>query len=136
MLEILFPSLKKGKKCTIFLGLGLSPDPPTVLGAKLFEKTLLSSDTSQYAVFFRSLVKVDFFFTSGIGPVVLMKVFKEYIIFLIWAAWVLFNFYLKQKQILSVWRFTENASFISFHKEIWSIPKDKKCRFLSRQLQV
>ena len=33
----------------------------------------------------------------------------------------LFNFYLKQKQKFSVWSFTENASFVSFHGKIWLI---------------
>ena len=38
-----------------------------------------------------------YFFTSGIGPDILMKVFEDYIISLIWAAWVLFNFISKTK---------------------------------------
>ena len=39
-----------------------------------------------------------FFFTSGIGPGNMINVLEDWIIFLIWAAWVLFNFYLKQKK--------------------------------------
>ena len=31
-----------------------------------------------------------------------------------------FNFYLKQKQRFSIWSFTENANFISFHGRILS----------------
>ena len=31
-----------------------------------------------------------------------------------------FNFYLKQRQRFSDWSFNENASFISFHRRIWS----------------
>ena len=41
------------------------------------------------------------FFNSGIGPDILMNFLTNCIIFLIWAAWILFNFYLKQKQIFS-----------------------------------
>ena len=52
-------------------------------------------------------------------PDIQMELFLDYIIFLIWAAWILFNFYLKQKQRC----FTENVSLISFHEEIWSITK-------------
>ena len=72
------------------------------------------SDSSQYAVFSQSLVQIS--------PHILMKVFeKTTFSFFIWAAWVLFNFYLKQNQSFSVWSFTENASFISFYEGIWSI---------------
>ena len=38
----------------------------------------------------------------------------------VWAASVLFNFYLKVKQRFSVWGFTKNASFMFFHGGIWS----------------
>ena len=67
-----------------------------------------------------------FFFTSAIGPDILIKV----VTFLVWAACVLFNFYIKQKQKFSVWSFTENATFISFHEGICSVTKAhwKKCR--------
>ena len=64
-----------------------------------------------------------FYFTSGIDPVILMKEFEDYIIFFIWEACFLFNFYLKQKQRFLVCSFTENAFFISFHEGIWSITK-------------
>ena len=73
---------------------------------------------------------MQIFLTSGIGPDILMKVFEGYIILLISAGWLLFNFYLKQKQRFSVWSFTEITSFISFHEGILSITKNtKKCRF-------
>ena len=39
--------------------------------------------------------------------------------FLIWAAWVSSNYYLKEKQRFSVWSFTENTSFIPFLGGIW-----------------
>ena len=48
-----------------------------------------------------------------------MNVLMDCIIFLILADWVLFNFYLKQKQRCSVWNL-ENVSLISFHGVIWS----------------
>ena len=73
---------------------------------------------------------MQIFLTSGIGPDILMKVFEGYIILLISAGWLLFNFYLKQKQTFSVWSFTEITSFISFHEGILSITKNtKKFRF-------
>ena len=87
-----------------------------------FTNTSLCSDSSQYASFYQSLVNADFF-TSVIGPDILMKVFEDSLIFLAWAAWVLLNFYLKQKQRFLVWKFTENATFISFHEGICSIAK-------------
>ena len=59
-------------------------------------------------------------FISGIGPDILTNVPEDRIIFLIWAALILFSFYFKQKQRFSVWSFTENAFFISFHEETWS----------------
>ena len=56
-------------------------------------------------------------------PDILMKLFEDYIFILYLAAWILFNFHLKQKKSFSVWSFTENASFISFHEGIWSVTK-------------
>ena len=44
-----------------------------------------------------------------------MNVLEDCIIFLVWAACVLFSFYFKLKQSYSVWSFNENANFISFH---------------------
>ena len=49
-----------------------------------------------------------------------MNVLEDCIVFLIWTAWVLFNFYLKQKQSFPVWNFTRNVSIIFFHGGIWS----------------
>ena len=54
-----------------------------------------------------------------------MNMLKDCIKLLIWADWVLFNFYLKQKQRFLVWRFVENASLISFHGDISSIHSGK-----------
>ena len=59
------------------------------------------------------------FFTSAMGHDVLMNVFEDDIVFPIRADWVLFDFYLKQKQKFSVWIFTENTSFIHYHAEMW-----------------
>ena len=58
--------------------------------------------------------------TPGIGPDILINVLKDCIIFVVWAARIFSNFYLKQKQRHSVWSFTENAVFISFHGRILS----------------
>ena len=76
------------------------------------------------------IYKMHIFLTSGIDPDILMKVFEGYIILLISAGWLLFNFYLKQKQRFSVWSFTEITSFIYFHEGNFPITKNnKKCRF-------
>ena len=60
------------------------------------------------------------FFTSGIGPDILMNALEGCITVFVWAAWFFFNFYLKQKQRYSIWSFTENANFNSFHGKILS----------------
>ena len=79
------------------------------------------------------------FSTFGIGPDILMNLLE---IVFVWGAWVLFNFYLKQKQRFSVWNFTENSNFISFHGRIFSFtfPKITKTLFIKcwfqRQLQI
>ena len=70
--------------------------------------------------YFLNLWSIQIFFTFGIGPDILIKVLEDCIVFLIWAAWTLLNFHLKQKRRFSVWSFTENASFISVHGGIWS----------------
>ena len=75
---------------------------------------------------FLNHLSMHIFLTSGIGPDILMKVFEGYIILLISAGWLLFNFYLKQKQRFSVWSFTEITSFISFYEGILSITKNTK----------
>ena len=79
---------------------------------------------------FPNHLSMHIFLTSEIGPDILMKVFEGYIILLISAGWLLFSFYLKQKQRFSAWSFTEITSFISFHEGNLSITKNnKKCRF-------
>ena len=68
-------------------------------------------------MFSLSLINADFF-TSAIGPDILINVLEDYIIFLVWVAWLLFDIYLKQKQRHSVWSLNENANFIYFHGRI------------------
>ena len=115
----MFPSLKEGKNCNIFLELRLPPQIPQLyLGqTKLFRQHLALLKFFPLCNIFSIIVNLDFFFTSGIGPDILTKVFEYYIILLIWAAWVLFNFYLKQKQRFSVSNFTENTPSSPFIKE-------------------
>ena len=74
--------------------------------------------SSQYAIFSRLLIKTNFF--SGIGLDLRMNVLEDCIIFLIWAAWALFNFYLIENKRFSVWSFTEDTSIISFQGGILS----------------
>ena len=62
----------------------------------------LFSDSFLYAmIFYQSLIDADFF-TSEIGPDILMNVLEDCIIFLIWAACVLLSFSLKQEQVFLV----------------------------------
>ena len=110
------------KICKISLVSQLPTNPHTWDKPNLFTNTSLCSGPSQYVTFYQSLVNADFF-TSVIGPDILIKLFKVYIIFLVWAAWILFNLYLAQKQRFPVWKLTEIASFISFHEGIWLIAK-------------
>ena len=46
------------------------------------------------------MINADFF-TSGAGHGILMNVLEDRIIFFVWVAWILFNFYYKQKSIQS-----------------------------------
>ena len=110
-------SLNEGKICTIFLGLHCLPDPITefeinltCLPSPCFARILCNMQK-----YFSNHWSIQMFFTSGIGYNILVDVCEDYILFLISADYVLFNFYLKQKQQLPVWSFAENASFISFH---------------------
>ena len=75
---------------------------------------------SIYNNIIRNHWSMQIFFTSRRGSDNMMNALEDCIIFLIWAARVLFIFYLKQKQVFSVWSFTENLSFISFHGGIYS----------------
>ena len=65
--EILFPSLHDGKNCKVFL---CSPTPHF---AQVF------SSMQHFPI----IDQCRFFFTSGIGPNILMKVLEDYIIILI-----------------------------------------------------
>ena len=117
----------------------LSPGAPTVFGTNL---TCLATPRFariffQYAKRFFNLRPIQIVFTSGIGTGIFWNVLEDRTEFLTWAAWALFNFYVKQKQRFSVWTFTGNASFISFHRGIWSryseINKFKRNKGLSFQ---
>ena len=87
MLEILLPI--EGKNCKIFWRCDSTQTSNCRWEKQNFLANItLCSDSSQYAIFSQSLINAGFF-TFGIGPDILMKVFEDYIIFLIWAAWVL-----------------------------------------------
>ena len=73
-----------------------SPPPPntfrtnhTCLPTPCLARTVLNME--QYFHNHRSMQN---FFTSGIGPDILMNVLEDCIILLVWTAWVLFSFYL------------------------------------------
>ena len=98
-----------------------SPQAPNCIWNKpnLFVNTSFCSDFSQYAiVFYQSLINAVLL-TPERGSDVQVNVLEDYIIFLIWTAWLLLDFYLKQKERHSV-TFTENVSFSPFHVGIWS----------------
>ena len=77
-----------------------------------FANASICLDSFQYIkIFSESLISSDFS-TFGTGPDILINVLEDCVVFLIWTGLALFNFHFKQKQRFSVWRFTENASFI------------------------
>ena len=114
-------SMINSKICKIYLVSWL-PQTPTCIWDKpnLFTKTSLCLDSSQFATFYQSLVNGDFFFTSVMFS---WEWLKATFYSLFGQPGFCLNFYLKQKQKFPVWKFTENASFISFHEGIWSIAK-------------
>ena len=59
------------------------------------------------------------FFTFGIGHDILMYMIEDCIILIASVAWILFSFYLNQKQRYSAWSFNEIANFIFFHEEFF-----------------
>ena len=105
------------KKSKIYLRLRRFPDLPTVFGTSLTSLPMprFTWILPHMQKYFANHWSIQIFFTSGISPVILMKVLEDCILFLIWTAWVLFKFYFKQEQQFSVWIFTENASLIYFH---------------------
>ena len=97
MLKILFPSEEKNFK--IFLASRFPPDLPTVFGTnQTFFPTPPFAQILPNMQYFPNHWSMEIFFTAGIGPDIMMNVFEDYTIFLICTAWVLFNFYFKQKQ--------------------------------------
>ena len=78
MLEILFPSLKEGKNCKIFLALRLPPDPAIVFGAnQTFSPSPCFTEIFLNMQHFPNSMYI--FITSGIGPDILSEVFENYI---------------------------------------------------------
>ena len=107
------------KSWNIFLGLWLSQTLQLYLKqSKLLWQHLAFLDFFPICNIF-PYIGQDRFFFSGVGPDILMNVLEDCIIFLIWAALVLFNFCLIKNKFL-VWSFTKNGSFISFHGGICS----------------
>ena len=115
---------KNWKNCKMFLEFQFPSDPELYLG----QTKLLS----RFAQIFRNMqhfpnhCQSRFFFLIGIGPDILKKVFEYYIVLLIWANWVLFNFYIKQKRRFSVWNFTENTLTSPLIKEFCQKQKHTK----------
>ena len=63
---------------------------------------MLYFDSSQYAIIFsQSLINVDFL-NSRMDADILMNVFEDYIILLIWVARILFNFYLTKNKAFNL----------------------------------
>ena len=118
-MEILFPSLNESKYCKPFMELRC---PQTYLGQTRIVRLHLAL-IGFFPIcknLFPIIDQYRFFFTSGISPHILMHILEDCIMFLMRTAWVLFNFYLKQKERFSVWSFTENVFLISIHGNIWS----------------
>ena len=101
------------------------PSTPDFIWNKLhlFTNNLLCLDSSHYATYTFQIIDLN---QCRFPPPPFLFLNRssypdewDCIIFLIWAACVLFNFDLKQIQWFLVWSFTENTSFISFHGTIW-----------------
>ena len=92
-----------GKKLQNFPEVTTHPRAPNCTWNKpnLFAKALLCSDSSQYTVFSQLLINAVFL-NSGIGPDILVNVRKDCIVFHLRGVWILFNFYLQQKQVFSL----------------------------------
>ena len=93
-----FVSVKMKEKLQNFLEAALPPKPPNCIWNKpaLFVNTSLCSDSFQYGkILSQSLIYPDFF-TSGMGPDIFVNMLWDCIVFLIWTAWVLFDFILSK----------------------------------------
>ena len=102
-LEILLASLNHGKNCEIFLEWQFPLYPKLYLKRnKLIHLLLALLGFFPMCKIFPIIDQCRFLFTSGIGPHILMNVLKVCIIFFIWAACVLFTFYLNQKEVFSL----------------------------------
>ena len=122
----------------IFWGSATSQTPNRIWNnLNLFANASLCSNSSQYSIIFsQSLINTDFFYfwdRPWYSDECAWRL--HYIPYL--AAWSLFDFYVKQKQRSSAWSLTKNASFISFHGEIWckysEIKKSQTSKVLSFQ---
>ena len=127
MLEILF--ISEGKNCKTFLASRLPQNSLTVFVQTryFFQRLVLLALLKSFPICNISpIIDQSNFFLFLREALIFWWMFEDYIIFLIWPAWVLCNFYLKQKQRFLVESFLENASFNSFHEGIWSITKALK----------
>ena len=117
--EKLFPSLNEGKNCRIFLSVWLPQALQLYLELiKIACQCLVFHRFFALCNIFPIIVNIDFFYFRDI----LMKVSKDYIpYFCYFVSWVMFQFCRKQQQRLSVWRFTENVSFLFIYEGIWLI---------------
>ena len=99
--EYCFQALLRVKIAKIFQGLR-PREAPTVFGTNqlCYQCLDLLGFFSVCNIF--PIIDLCSFFTSEIGPDIPMNVLEDCIILLIWAAWCLFNFYLKQNQRLSI----------------------------------
>ena len=118
---VFFPinQVQMREKFQNFPGITTSPNPPTVFGTNW--TSLL---TPSFAGFLSNMQYFPIigqcrFFKFWNRPWYLMNVLGDWIIFLIWVAWVLLNFIFRKNR-LSFWSLTEKASLISFHGGIWS----------------
>ena len=101
MLELLLPSLNEGEHCKIFLELQL---PPRLIDCawnkpNLFTNALHCSCSSQYGIIAQSLISPIINHIPIIFSLLekAMNMLEDFIIFLVWATWVLFNLYLEAK---------------------------------------
>ena len=120
VLGILFRRLlNESKNSHIFLGWHQPSDSQNKFRTNLTcsPTPSLCSDFCEYANNIFIIIYQCRCFTFGIGLDKLMNVLEDVFV---WAPWVLFNFYLKQKQRFAGWNFTKNYNLISLHGRILS----------------
>ena len=116
VLQILFQGLNKCKYCKILLFLYHNQNPATAFRTNLTRLSTPRLNLNLHCLHLlicnnisKLIDQCRFFFPSGIGYDILLSVLEYCIMVIIWAAWILFDSHLKQKQRFSSKNFTEKC---------------------------